>query len=417
MKTAEHTRLDEARAGKTNWKKWGPYLSERQWGTVREDYSQNGDAWNFFTHDHARSRAYRWGEDGLAGISDDKQRLCFALSLWNGKDPILKERLFGLTNSEGNHGEDVKEYYFYLDSTPTHSYMKYLYKYPQAAYPYAKLVDTNRGRSRQDNEEDGNRHAKRERPGPPSHRGLGPGHPDRHKEAPPAVRAGQAIPLPPGDFDVRHLLDRLPPGWEPDVVLVSSSLAQTLERPTPTGLDRLRVPTALRLTDSHHTCRPIRTLLAYARRVGCQYHWSTYDRQHLHFFVEAGLPRVFWVPGTITMPPEPPARVPVREHDVIFCGSVDRAHAYRTRLLATLHERGVDVGLGRRPGEFLPWPAYLERFRTATVVFNCSLNGDFGRRVFEVLLAGAIVAGALSFGSVLSPTAQGDRRITPPVVW
>ena len=135
-------------ASGVDWKKWGPYLSERQWGTVREDYSENGDAWNFFTHDHARSRAYRWGEDGLAGISDDKQRLCFALALWNGKDPILKERLFGLTNSEGNHGEDVKEYYFYLDSTPTHSYMKYLYKYPQAAFPYADLVETNRRRTR-----------------------------------------------------------------------------------------------------------------------------------------------------------------------------------------------------------------------------------------------------------------------------
>ena len=145
---AENARLQEAREQQTAWKKWGPYLSERQWGTVREDYSENGDAWNYFTHDHARSRAYRWGEDGLAGISDDKQRLCFALALWNGKDPILKERLFGLTNSEGNHGEDVKEYYFYLDSTPTHSYMKYLYKYPHAVYPYADLVETNRRRSR-----------------------------------------------------------------------------------------------------------------------------------------------------------------------------------------------------------------------------------------------------------------------------
>jgi hypothetical protein len=144
----ELLRLEETRDGKQSWKKWGPYLSERQWGTVREDYSDNGDAWNFFTHDQARSRAYRWGEDGIAGLSDDKQRLCFALALWNGKDPILKERLFGLTNSEGNHGEDVKEYYFYLDSTPTHSYMKYLYKYPQAAYPYADLVDANRRRSR-----------------------------------------------------------------------------------------------------------------------------------------------------------------------------------------------------------------------------------------------------------------------------
>lgn len=140
---AESQRLQEARDGKADWKKWGPYLSERQWGTVREDYSDGGEAWDYFTHDQARSRAYRWGEDGLAGISDSKQRLCFALALWNGQDPILKERLFGLTNGEGNHGEDVKEYYFYLDSTPTHSYMKYLYKYPQAAYPYDDLVKTN----------------------------------------------------------------------------------------------------------------------------------------------------------------------------------------------------------------------------------------------------------------------------------
>ncbi len=146
----EKRRLAENRRKEAAWKKWGPYLSERQWGTVREDYSENGDAWNFFTHDHARSRAYRWGEDGLAGISDDQQQLCFALALWNGKDPILKERLFGLTNSEGNHGEDVKEYYFYLDSTPTHSYMKYLYKYPQAAFPYADLVETNRKRNREE---------------------------------------------------------------------------------------------------------------------------------------------------------------------------------------------------------------------------------------------------------------------------
>jgi Glycosyl hydrolase family 63 C-terminal domain len=146
--TQEETRLRDARKGMSEWKKWGPYLSERQWGTVREDYSEGGDAWNYFTHEQARSRAYRWGEDGLAGISDDQQHLCFALALWNGKDPILKERLFGLTNSESNHGEDVKEYYFYLDSTPTHSYMKYLYKYPQRAYPYNDLVETSRRRSR-----------------------------------------------------------------------------------------------------------------------------------------------------------------------------------------------------------------------------------------------------------------------------
>ena len=131
---AEAARLEAARGGAA-WRKWGPYLSERQWGTVREDYSVDGNAWDYFTHDQARSRAYHWGEDGLAGISDDAQQLCFALALWNGHDPILKERLFGLTNAEGNHGEDVKEYYFYLDSTPTHSYMKWLYKYPQRAYP------------------------------------------------------------------------------------------------------------------------------------------------------------------------------------------------------------------------------------------------------------------------------------------
>ncbi len=151
-KTAEDVRLGEARTAKAPWKKWGPYLSERQWGTVREDYSTDGNAWDYFTHDQARSRAYRWGEDGLAGFSDDQQLLCFSLALWNGKDPILKERLFGLTNSEGNHGEDVKEYYFYLDSTPTHSYMKYLYKYPQKAYPYDELVSTNKKRGRTDME-------------------------------------------------------------------------------------------------------------------------------------------------------------------------------------------------------------------------------------------------------------------------
>jgi hypothetical protein len=147
---SEHVRLLEVREGTRAWRKWGPYLSERQWGTVREDYSENGTAWDYFPHDHARSRSYRWGEDGLAGLSDDQQLLCFALALWNGVDPILKERAFGLTNGEGNHGEDVKEYYFYLDATPTHSYAKYLYKYPQLSFPYADLVRTNRSRTRQE---------------------------------------------------------------------------------------------------------------------------------------------------------------------------------------------------------------------------------------------------------------------------
>jgi hypothetical protein len=147
--TAEELRLRAARAG-APWRAWGPYLSERQWGTVREDYSDGGDAWSYFTHDQARSRAYRWGEDGIAGISDDKQRLCLALALWNERDPILKERLFGLTNAEGNHGEDVKEYYFYVDNVPTHSYQRYLYKYPQGEFPYNDLAATNRERSRQE---------------------------------------------------------------------------------------------------------------------------------------------------------------------------------------------------------------------------------------------------------------------------
>src|SRR5712675_1559139 len=149
---SEHVRLREAREGTAHWRKWGPYLSERQWGTVREDYSESGDAWNYFTHDQARSRAYRWGEDGIAGISDRHQMICFALAMWNGRDPILKERLFGLTGNEGNHGEDVKEYYFYLDSTPTHSYMKMLYKYPQAEFPYKSLVEENRRRGRSEPE-------------------------------------------------------------------------------------------------------------------------------------------------------------------------------------------------------------------------------------------------------------------------
>ena len=152
MVDVERSRLHDAEGGGIPWRRWGPYLSERQWGTVREDYSAGGDAWSSFTHDQARSRAYRWGEDGLAGFSDDHQRLCLALALWNGRDPILKERLFGLTNSEGNHGEDVKECYFYLDATPTSSYLKMLYKYPQAAFPYADLVATNAGADETDPE-------------------------------------------------------------------------------------------------------------------------------------------------------------------------------------------------------------------------------------------------------------------------
>ncbi|HEY2393190.1 MAG TPA: glucosidase [Candidatus Angelobacter sp.] len=150
--TKEEVRLKQSHDRKAQWKRWGPYVSERAWGTVREDYSATGEAWDYFPHDHARSRAYRWNEDGMAGICDRHQRLCFALALWNGRDPILKERLFGLNGSEGNHGEDVKEYYFYLDSTPTHSYMKYLYKYPQAEYPYKKLVEENRRRIKSDPE-------------------------------------------------------------------------------------------------------------------------------------------------------------------------------------------------------------------------------------------------------------------------
>src|SRR5437660_4557437 len=151
-KTLEERRLEEDARRERNWKRWGPYLAERQWGTVREDYSPDGTSWDYLPHDHARSRAYRWGEDGLLGITDREGRLCFALTLWNGKDPILKERLFGLTGPEGNHGEDVKECYWSLDSTPTHSYLKGLYKYPQAEFPYEKLRAENRRRTRLDPE-------------------------------------------------------------------------------------------------------------------------------------------------------------------------------------------------------------------------------------------------------------------------
>src|SRR5579864_2441704 len=150
--TQEERRLEAARAMRAHWRRWGPYVSNRQWGTVREDYSADGTAWEYLPHDHARSRAFRWGEDGIAAICDNHQRLCFGLALHNGHDPILKERLFGLTGNEGNHGEDVKEYYSYLDNTPTHSYMKCMYRYPQAEYPYARLVDENRRRTKEDPE-------------------------------------------------------------------------------------------------------------------------------------------------------------------------------------------------------------------------------------------------------------------------
>ena len=152
MASTEWRRLEEAARREQNWRRWGAYLSERQWSTVREDYSPRGSCWEYFPHEHARSRAYRWGEDGLLGICDRQGRLCFALALWNGRDPILKERLFGLSNPEGNHGEDVKECYFYLDSTPTHSYMRALYKYPQAEFPYARLIEENRRRGRDEPE-------------------------------------------------------------------------------------------------------------------------------------------------------------------------------------------------------------------------------------------------------------------------
>ncbi|MDQ2862143.1 MAG: glucosidase, partial [Bacteroidota bacterium] len=152
MNTAEYRRLRANSKKEVPLEKWGPYLSERQWGTVREDYSKNGDAWNYFPHDHARSRVYRWGEDGLAGISDYFQNLCFSIALWNGKDPILKERLFGLSNPEGNHGEDVKELYYYLDNIPTHYYMKYLYKYPHEEFPYLDLINKNKNLSKEDPE-------------------------------------------------------------------------------------------------------------------------------------------------------------------------------------------------------------------------------------------------------------------------
>ena len=155
--TAEAARLASIRKG-AHWRRWGPYLSDRQWGTVREDYSPYGTAWDYFPHDHARSRAYRWGEDGIGGFGDEQLLLCLGVALWNGKDPILKERLFGLTNSEGNHGEDVKELYYYLDGTPTHSYMRMLYKYPQAAFPYAELVEENRRRGKDQPEFETDRH-------------------------------------------------------------------------------------------------------------------------------------------------------------------------------------------------------------------------------------------------------------------
>ena len=203
--TAEEQRLEASRQRKEHWNRWGPYLSERAWGTVREDYSAGGDAWDYLPHDHARSRAYRWNEDGIAGICDRHQKICFALALWNGRDPILKERLFGLTGNEGNHGEDVKECYYYLDSTPTHSYMKFLYKYPQAEFPYEQLVDENRRRGKLDREFELTRHGRLRRE--PLFRCLRRvrksgyrRHPDRRSRSPIAARR-------------RHELHLLPTIW------------------------------------------------------------------------------------------------------------------------------------------------------------------------------------------------------------
>ena len=213
----ERLRLAEDARRQKNWKRWGPYLSERQWGTVREDYSRHGSAWDSFPHDHARSRAYRWGEDGLMGISDRHQYVCFAVALWNGRDPILKERLFGLAGPQGNHGEDVKESYYYLDSTPTHSYMKALYKYPQREYPYAWLLEENRrrGAARRRVRADGHRHLRRRPVLRRLHRvreGGARRHPDPHPRLQPRARGGHAAPAP-DDLVSQHVV--LGPGDAP----------------------------------------------------------------------------------------------------------------------------------------------------------------------------------------------------------
>ena len=267
---AEQRRLEDDRTKKARWKKWGPYLSERQWGTVREDYSENGDAWNYFPHDQARSRAYRWGEDGLAGISDDQQRLCFALALWNGKDPILKERLFGLTNSEGNHGEDVKEYYFYLDCTPTHSYMKYLYKYPQAAFPYDDLVDDQPRPGPARTRVRAARH-RRVRRGPLLRRvrgvrqGVARGHPDPDHRPQPRPGAGDAAPPADALVPQRLVLARRrrhgpvfarwhrtrPAGWSRCRIAISGSATSSRRaRPTAVHGERNQHRAALRRAQS-----------------------------------------------------------------------------------------------------------------------------------------------------------------------
>ena len=280
-----------AASGKADWKQWGPYLSERQWGTVREDYSEDGNAWDYFTHDQARSRAYRWGEDGLAGISDSKQRLCFALALWNGRDPILKERLFGLTNAEGNHGEDVKEYYFYLDSTPTHSYMKYLYKYPQRRFPYEDLVRTNaaRGQARARVRAAGHRRLRRgpllrrlrrvRQGGPGGHPG-----PDRRRQPRPgggdastcSPRSGSGTPGPGGD------------GSKPVLGAGGASRGERGRRaPHRLALPRSRCPTTTCTARASPRCSSPRTRPTHQRLWG-QPNASPYVKDGINDFVVHG---------------------------------------------------------------------------------------------------------------------------------
>jgi Glycosyl transferases group 1 len=210
---------------------------------------------------------------------------------------------------------------------------------------------------------------------PPSRAGMGP----------------SAIRLPRGAFDIGQVLRQLPRAWEPDLVWVSSSLALTDDPSVPTGLPTTGYRTVLKLTDSHHMTRPIRRLVEYARRVECQYHWTNYDRHHIHFFRAAGLPNVFWMPGSISMTPHEAAPVERRPPGVLFCGNLSASHVYRETLLTRLRQEGIEVRFGKRPGEYLPWSEYVQRFAEAQIVFNCSLNGDFNLRVFAVLMAGGFL--------------------------
>src|SRR5438132_479248 len=303
MNTPEERRLEEDGRRQRNWKRWGPYLPERQWGTVREDYSADGTCWDYLPHDHARSRAYRWGEDGLLGITDRECRLCFAVALWNGRDPILKERLFGLTGPEGNHGEDVKECYFYLDATPTASYLKALYKYPQREFPYARLVEEGRRRGKQDTEFETNVARLFAAPD------ASPYVKDAFHDYVVHGRTGAVNPEGVGTKAAAHYVLTLPPGGEATVHLRLTSEAEAGGPAAAREVDRIFAE-RIREADAFYA-RHIPATLGEGEQSAVRQAYASllWSRKFFHYVVKD------WLDGDPAQPPPPASRRKGRNAD------------------------------------------------------------------------------------------------------